>query len=88
MTSFVKFQAVCSLSLISGSKAYSEGFDLVHRREAARSNAIWQADHAQLGILLVREDGQTVETLADHRHRRLQSCYRRATTLASIHLHR
>jgi putative transposase len=39
------------------SKAYSEGFDLVHRREAARSNAIWQADHAQLSILLFREDG-------------------------------
>ena len=42
-----------------GGKAYSEGFDLVHRREAARSNAIWQADHAQLSILLIREDGQT-----------------------------
>src|SRR6266702_15135 len=28
-----------------GGKAYSEGFDLVHRREAARSNAIWQVDH-------------------------------------------
>jgi hypothetical protein len=42
-----------------GSKAYSEGFDLVHRREAPRSNAIWQADHAQLSILLLREDGQT-----------------------------
>ena len=34
-----------------GSKAYSEGYDLVHRREASRSNTIWQADHAQLGIL-------------------------------------
>src|SRR5271156_553141 len=42
-----------------GGKVYSEGYDLVHRREAARSNAIWQADHAQLGILLIREDGQT-----------------------------
>jgi putative transposase len=42
-----------------GGKAYSEGYDLVHRREAVRPNAIWQADHAQLGILLVREDGQT-----------------------------
>lgn len=41
-----------------GSKAYGEGFDLVHRREAPRSNAIWQADHAQLSILLVREDGE------------------------------
>jgi putative transposase len=59
MTLFVKFQAVCSLSLHQGSKAYSEGYDLVHRREAARSNAIWQADHAQLRIFLVRVDGQT-----------------------------
>jgi len=42
-----------------GVKAYSESFDLVHRREAAKPNAIWQADHAQLDILLVREDGTT-----------------------------
>ena len=41
-----------------GGKAYGEDFDLVHRREALRSNAIWQADHAQLSIRLVREDGQ------------------------------
>jgi putative transposase len=41
-----------------GGKAYSEEFDLVHRREAPRSNAIGQADHAQLSIRLVREDGQ------------------------------
>jgi hypothetical protein len=59
MTSFVKFQAGCSLSLIVAAKAYGEGFDLVQRREAPRSNAIWQADHAQLGILLLREDGKT-----------------------------
>jgi putative transposase len=42
-----------------GSKAYSESFDLVHRREASGPNAIWQADHAQLDILIVREDGST-----------------------------
>jgi hypothetical protein len=42
-----------------GGKAYSEGFDLVHRREALRPHAIWQADHTQLSILLVQEDGQT-----------------------------
>jgi putative transposase len=35
-----------------GGKTYSEKFDLVHRWEAPRSNAIWQADHAQLGIAL------------------------------------
>jgi transposase InsO family protein len=40
-----------------GNKAYSEGFDLVHRREALRPNSIWQVDHAQLDIKLLREDG-------------------------------
>ena len=40
-----------------GNKAYSEGFDLVHRREASKPNAIWQVDHAQLGIKTLRDDG-------------------------------
>jgi putative transposase len=40
-----------------GNKAYSEGFDLVHRREASNPNAIWQVDHAQLDIKLPRDDG-------------------------------
>ena len=38
-------------------KVYSETFDLVHRREASRPNAIWQADHAQLNILILRDNG-------------------------------
>ena len=41
----------------SGSRAYSERFDLIYRREASKPNAIWQADHAQLRIHLLREDG-------------------------------
>lgn len=52
-----------------GGRAYSESFDLVHRREAAGPNAIWQADHAQLDILLVRDDGSTARTVA-HRNNR------------------
>lgn len=40
-----------------GSKAYSESFDLVHRREADASNAIWQADHTELDILVKDADG-------------------------------
>jgi DNA transposition AAA+ family ATPase len=36
-----------------GSKAYSEGFDLVHRREAPRANAIWQA----AGMVLIGMPG-------------------------------
>ncbi len=44
-----------------GNKAYSEGFDLVHRREAATPNSIWQVDHAQLDIQLLREDGSVAK---------------------------
>ena len=42
-----------------GTRAYTELYDLVHRREAPRSNAIWQVDHAQLPIRLAHEDGGT-----------------------------
>jgi len=41
------------------SKAYSKSCELVHRREAAKPNAIWQVDHAQLDLLLLGEDGST-----------------------------
>jgi putative transposase len=40
-----------------GSKAYSASFDLVHRREANAPNAIWQADHTELDILVKDTDG-------------------------------
>ena len=35
-------------------KAYSNTYELVHRREVETPNAIWQADHTPLDILLVR----------------------------------
>src|SRR6266567_3925566 len=38
-----------------GTKAYQQRFDLLHRREADGPNAIWQADHCVLDVLLVRE---------------------------------
>jgi putative transposase len=40
-----------------GSKAYRQRFDLLHRREAEAPNAIWQADHCLLDILVLH-DGQ------------------------------
>ena len=40
-----------------GAKAHSQAFDLVHRQEAARPNAVWQADHCLLDITVLREDG-------------------------------
>jgi len=42
-------------------KAYGAGFDLVHRREAAKPNSIWQVDHAQLDIKLLRGDGSVAK---------------------------
>ena len=40
-----------------GTKAYCESFDLVHRREADAPNAIWQADHSELDILVKDDKG-------------------------------
>jgi putative transposase len=39
-----------------GTKAYADAFDLVHRHEATGPNAVWQADHTELDILL--KDGR------------------------------
>ena len=44
-----------------GTKAYSNAFELVHRREADGPNAIWQADHTPLDILLIRPDGEAAK---------------------------
>ena len=44
-----------------GSKAYADAFELVHRREAERPNAIWQADHTPLDILIRREKGKAAK---------------------------
>src|SRR5207237_1304264 len=41
-----------------GTKAYSDSFDLVHRREADGPNVIWQADHSELDILVKDEQGK------------------------------
>lgn len=41
----------------AGTKAYREAFDLLHRWEADRPNAIWQADHTQLDLWLLDDKG-------------------------------
>jgi putative transposase len=41
-----------------GTKAYSEAFDLIHRHEATGPNAVWQADHTELDIVLKDGPGQ------------------------------
>lgn len=41
-----------------GSKAYDEAFDLIFRREAARPNEMWQADHTPLDIQILGSGGK------------------------------
>jgi putative transposase len=41
-----------------GNKVYSETFELLYRREAEAPNAIWQADHTLLDIVLKDDKGQ------------------------------
>lgn len=41
-----------------GAAVYREEFDLLYRREATRSNAMWQADHTPLDIWLLDEAGK------------------------------
>jgi putative transposase len=41
-----------------GSKRYKEVFDLVHRREAAKPNEIWQADHTLLDLWVITPSGR------------------------------
>lgn len=48
-------QALVTLAQ-EGTRAYQEEYDLLYRREAERPNAIWQADHCLLPILV--KDGQ------------------------------
>jgi transposase InsO family protein len=41
-----------------GSKRYKEVFDLVHRREAAKPNETWQADHTLLDLWVLTPSGR------------------------------
>ena len=41
-----------------GSDAYNQAYDLLHRREAKAPNALWQADHTLLDILLLNDKDQ------------------------------
>jgi putative transposase len=40
-----------------GTAAYREEFDLLYRRESPHANAMWQADHTPLDVLLLDETG-------------------------------
>ncbi|WP_243399702.1 Mu transposase C-terminal domain-containing protein [Arthrobacter glacialis] len=43
-----------------GPVAYRDQYELVWRRRAERPNAVWQADHTQLDLLILGADGKTI----------------------------
>ena len=43
---------------LEGSKRYAEVFELIHRRQAALPNEIWQADHTLLDLWVVTPSGK------------------------------
>src|SRR3546814_16174217 len=43
-----------------GAAAFRDKFELVHRHRAEHPNAIWQADHTQLDILILDAGGRPV----------------------------
>lgn len=42
---------------IEGSKAYQQKYELLYRMECKTSNEIWQADHTELDIFIIDENG-------------------------------
>lgn len=40
-----------------GAKAYGDRYDLVHRAEASGPNAVWQADHTELDVVVLDDAG-------------------------------
>ena len=43
-----------------GAAAYRDRFELIYRHRADRPNAVWQADHTQLDLLILDADGKPV----------------------------
>ncbi len=63
---------------VDGAKRYAEVFELVYRRQAARPNEIWQADHTQLDLWVVTPAGQPTrpwQTGIEHDHSRANAGY-------------
>lgn len=44
-----------------GPSAYEQAFELLHRHEAEAPNEVWQADHAQLDILIFDSNGRAMK---------------------------
>ena len=52
-----------------GDRAYREAFELLHRHEADRPNAVWQADHTQLDLRLATNQRPWLTVVLDDHSR-------------------
>ncbi len=62
-----------------GAAAYREEFDLLYRQESPHANAMWQADHTPLDVLLLDETGKPAKpwlTVIEDDYRRAIVGYR------------
>jgi putative transposase len=63
---------------LEGDKRYREVFELVHRRQAAGPNEIWQADHTQLDLWVLTPSGKPARpwlTVIEDDHSRVIAGY-------------
>ncbi len=73
-----------------GAKAHAQRFELLHRREAARPNQVWQADHIELDILVQDANGAPVRpwlTVVIDDHSRAIAAYQLTTSPPSALSH-
>jgi putative transposase len=69
-----------------GAKAYGQRYELLHRREAAAPNEIWQADHTELDILVHDAAGAVIRpwlTIVIDDYSRAIAAYHLAATAPS-----
>jgi putative transposase len=79
-------QALVTLAQ-EGTRAYQEDYDLLYRREVERPNAIWQADHCLLPILVKDGQGKSARpwlTVIEDDHSRAISGYRLSWSAPSV----
>ena len=63
---------------LEGTKRYEEVYELVHRRQAAGPNEIWQADHTELDLWVLTPSGQPARpwlTVIEDDHSRAAAGY-------------
>ncbi len=59
----------------NGAKSYRQAFDLLHRHQAERSNAVWEADHTLFDLWIASPAGPARPWLTVDDHSRAVAGY-------------